>query len=221
MESLMIKKIPYVDAEQLLNGNIAPESFLNTLHENGFVYLYNLDFEPLGLNAPQFKKLEHVANNFFDLSLDDKMKYYIGNSPNHRGYVPVKEKGEYHDEKNRVYEAFDMSYSTSTIKYPQKLMGENVWPQDVQNFKQVCSDYYNKMFFLGRSILSILAQSFNLPIDHFDELSKNPPAQLRLLNYVSNELLDEAEDVAMGCHTDYECFTFIYQSIPGIQGLWW
>ncbi|MEM7645051.1 MAG: hypothetical protein AAF366_21445, partial [Pseudomonadota bacterium] len=32
----------------------------------------------------------------------------IGESPNHRGYVPFTEKGDYPDEVNRNYEAFDL-----------------------------------------------------------------------------------------------------------------
>ncbi|HLX54053.1 MAG TPA: 2-oxoglutarate and iron-dependent oxygenase domain-containing protein, partial [Aquella sp.] len=207
--------------EQLLFGKISPTDFLQILHEYGFVYFYNLDTAPLNISVEDFQKLELYANRFFTLPLNKKMRYYIGSSPNHRGYVPVSEKGAYGDEKSRVYEAFDMSYTTyfkDEYSY-QKLMGENIWPEeDIKGFKEVVEGYYKQMFLLGKSILSILAQSFDLSSDYFEEYTKYPPAQLRLINYLDNDLLKVKDKIKMGAHTDYECFTFIYQSSPGIQG---
>lgn len=220
MNNHLIKEIPYIDIQELLTGYISSESFLSTLHQYGFVYFYNLEASPFNLNSLQFKKLESCAQNFFSLPLQNKMKYYIGQSPNHRGYVPITEKGAYGDEKNRIYEAFDMSYSLKNAnkKDYQKLRGENIWPQEISQFRDTCESYYNKMFFLGKCLLQIFAKSFDLSENYFEKFIKYPPAQLRLLHYQANESFSKKEDVAMGAHTDYECFTLLYQTSPGIQG---
>ncbi len=220
MKNTLIKTIPYIDVKKLLAGEISPASFLNIFHKYGFAYLYNLDFDPLNIGTQQFKMLQSSAQSFFDLPLEKKMQYYIGASPNHRGYVPVSEKGAYGDEKIRVYEAFDMSYSLpgTSKEDHQKLRGENVWPQEISDFRNTCESYYNQMFLLGKSLLRIFAQAFDLPENYFDAYTQHPPAQLRLLNYLSDPRLNGQEDVAMGAHTDYECFTFLYQTSPGIQG---
>src|SRR5579883_2514908 len=99
MKNELTLKLPYVDIHQLLSGIISPKEFLNLLHEYGFVYFYNLNCDPLHLGSEKYKKLEIYSQNFFSLSLEQKMKYYIGKSLNHRGYVPVTEKGKYGDEK--------------------------------------------------------------------------------------------------------------------------
>lgn len=220
MKSKLIKTIPYVDIEQLITGVISPDSFLNLLHEYGFVYFYNLDSYSLNLDSQQFKKIEACAHNFFAMPVEQKMQYYIGCSPNHRGYVPVTEKGAYGDEKSRIYEAFDMAYSLkgATKEDLEKLRGENIFPKEILGFKEVCENYYNKMFLLGKILLSIFSESFDLPKNYFEKYTKCPAAQLRLIHYLPNDSLVEKQDVAMGSHTDYECFTFLYQTSPGIQG---
>ena len=57
------------------------------------------------------------------------MRYYIGNSYNHRGYVPVTEKGSYSDEEVRLYEAFDLSYELEGYIPDEEfnLKGVNQW----------------------------------------------------------------------------------------------
>jgi isopenicillin N synthase-like dioxygenase len=216
----LIREIPYVDLSELLSGSISPKDFLKLVHQYGFVYFYNLDFNPFNLNSQILKKLEIYADNFFSLPLEKKMKYYIGNSFNHRGYVPLTEKGAYSDEQKRVYEAFDMSYpENSFIKEEhQKLRGQNIWPQEIPEFKKSFEKYYNKMFLLGKALLRIFSESFDLPTEYFENSVKHPPAQLRLLHYLPNHKLVGKEDVAMGGHTDYELFTLLHQTSPGIQG---
>lgn len=213
----LVRNIPYIDTQQLFNKTISANQFIEVLHQYGFIYLYNFEFEDLAISSKIFKDLPNYAQKFFNLSFEDKMKYYIGNSPNHRGYVPVTEQGKYADEKKRIYEAFDISYPLHHAS-PQdykKLRGDNVWPQEVENFKEFFSQYYKQMFLLGKNLLDIFAEGFNLPKHYFHDFIKHPPAQLRLLNYLANDNLKE--DVAMGGHTDYECFTLLYQTAPGIE----
>jgi len=115
---------------------------------------------------------------------------------------------------------FDMSYSENNLikEECQKLRGQNIWPQEIPEFKAHFEEYYRKMFLLGKSLLRIFAKSFDLPTDYFEEHVKHPPAQLRLLHYLPNHKLVGKEDVAMGGHTDYELFTLLHQNSPGIQG---
>lgn len=216
----LLNIIPYIDTKKLLEGTILPTEFLSVLHEHGFVYLYNLDFNPINLSSHEFKNIESCARNFFSRPLEEKYKYYIGKTPNHRGYVPVTEKGAYGDEKERIYEAFDMSYplKNATKDDHDKLRGENLWPVGAADFKDTCERYYHKMFTLGKELLSVFARAFDLHENHFEQQIKHPPAQMRLLHYLTNDTLAKKNDIAMGGHTDYECFTLLYQSSPGIQG---
>lgn len=61
-----------------------------------------------GISRDLFESTYQIAARFSALSDDAKQQYYIGNSSNHRGYVPFTEKGDYPDEAHRSYEALDL-----------------------------------------------------------------------------------------------------------------
>ena len=71
--------------------------------------------------------------------------YYIGNSRNHRGYVPFTEKGDYADEVHRNYEAFDLGLDLPPddpdYLAGNPILGPNVWP-DLPGFKETVAQYY-------------------------------------------------------------------------------
>jgi len=61
-----------------------------------------------GIDPALIERTYQMAKRFFALPDIVKRRYYIGLSTNHRGYVPFTEKGDYPDEVNRSYEAFDL-----------------------------------------------------------------------------------------------------------------
>ena len=69
----------------------------------GFIYVAGH-----GIEDAVIEGLERAARNLFALPLATKMRYYIGKSTNHRGYVPKGE--EYYDPNatgGDLKEAFD------------------------------------------------------------------------------------------------------------------
>ena len=61
-----------------------------------------------GIDQDLIEATYKASQTFFALPDAFKRQYYIGLSSNHRGYVPFTEKGDYPDEMNRSYEAFDL-----------------------------------------------------------------------------------------------------------------
>jgi isopenicillin N synthase-like dioxygenase len=161
-----------------------------------------------------------MAERFFALPDREKRRYYIGLSTNHRGYVPFTEKGDYPDEINRSYEAFDLG-----VDLPQndpdylagnRLLGPNVWP-DIVGFRQTVSDYYEQISALGRLITSILELHLDLTPGAMTGHMTKPISQLRLLHYVRQSDKTKAASVNMGAHTDYECLTLLHTRNAGLQ----
>lgn len=166
-----------------------------------------------GLPAELIESLISQAKAFFALPLETKMRWYIGLSPNHRGYVPEGEEvfaSGTHDRK----EAFDLSYELPNTDPTAPTLGPNVWP-DLPGFQPAISAYYDAAFTLGRTLLHGFALALGLEETYFDRFVTQPPSQLRLIHYPY--LPDAVDAPGIGAHTDYECFTILLPTAPGLE----
>jgi isopenicillin N synthase-like dioxygenase len=173
-----------------------------------------------GISLDLINQTYRRAETFFALPDSEKQRYYIGRSPNHRGYVPFAEKGDYADEVHRNYEAFDMGLdlpeSDPDFLAGNPVLGPNVWP-DVDGFKVTVSRYYTEVAQLGRLICGALEIFLGLPKGLMTDQMTKPVSQLRLLHYVRPEVTKDHSSVNMGAHTDYECLTLLHTRNAGLQ----
>jgi len=215
---MTIHSIPVFNYSEFTHDALPPERLMETLHSFGYFYLANLD---LVIPPHLFKSLKEGAEDFFASPLSAKMAYYIGKSDNHRGYVPTTEKGDYSDEKLRAYEAFDIGYDTphppARDGRDYKLIGPNSYPSHVPGMEEALKAYYSANFQLSLRILHLIARGSGVDAHYFDRYTTRPASQLRLIHYLPNDVLVDPGDVSMGAHTDYEVFTVMHQSSPGLM----
>lgn len=173
-----------------------------------------------GIDLDLIMATYQAAERFFALPEAEKQRYYIGKSPNHRGYVPFSERGDYADEVHRNYEAFDMG-----LDLPQDdpdflagtlVLGPNVWPELI-GFRATVARYYTEVAQLGRLICGALELFLGLPKGAITGQMTKPVSQLRLLHYVRPEVTTDHGSVNMGAHTDYECLTLLHTRNEGLQ----
>ena len=173
-----------------------------------------------GIDLAQVEATYRMAERFFGLPDAEKRRYYIGLSSNHRGYVPFTEKGDYQDEVNRSYEAFDMGLDLPPddpdYLAGNQVLGPNVWP-DVPGFKATVSAYYDAVAALGRLVCGALELHLGLPAGAMTDHMTKPISQLRLLHYVRQATTLDHNSVNMGAHTDYECLTLLHTRNAGLQ----
>ncbi|KIC50152.1 oxidoreductase [Tateyamaria sp. ANG-S1] len=173
-----------------------------------------------GIDLALVEKTYQAAERFFALPDFKKRQYYIGNSTNHRGYVPFTEKGDYPDEMNRSYEAFDLGLdlppNDPDYTAGNRLLGPNVWP-DVYGFRQTVSEYYKQISALGQRMCAALELHLGLVPGKMTDHMTKPISQLRLLHYVRQSNGIDAKSVNMGAHTDYECLTLLHTRNAGLQ----
>lgn len=176
--------------------------------EVGFLYVTGDQFD-----ATLSDRLVTRAKAYFALADEAKMKSYIGLSENHSGYVPAGEEllgGGTDDLK----EAYDVNCDYLAADGRRPLLGPNLWP-DMAGFREDVRAYYSHVTGIGRQLFRCFALALGLDEDHFDGLLHNPPSQLRMIHYPFDE---QAEDrPGMGAHTDYECFTLLFATAPGLQ----
>lgn len=173
-----------------------------------------------GIDLGLIEDVYQTAAGFFALSDTEKRRYYIGDSPNHRGYVPFTEKGDYPDEVHRSYEAFDLGLDLPRddpdFLAGNRVLGPNVWP-DFPGFKNTVSQYYTCVSALGRLICGALELHLGLPAGAMTQHMTKPISQLRLLHYVRQAHTSDHRSVNMGAHTDYECLTLLHTRNQGLQ----
>ncbi len=170
-----------------------------------------------GITPNTREALLAATRAFFDLPLERKLEYYIGLSPNHRGYVPEGEEVFYGGSRDRK-EAFDLALDLPAddpeVLAGTPLLGPNVWPH-LPGFRQAIAGYYGSVFALGRVLLRGLSLALGLSETYFDRYVTKPPSQLRLIHYPARA---EGESGAgIGAHTDYECFTILLATAPGLE----
>ena len=180
--------LPIIDVGALYTDDLAAiarvsEQIGAAATGSGFLYVENH-----GVSQSLIDEVYTNADRFFALDFHDKLRYYIGNSPNHRGFVPITEKGDYDDEQGeRVYEAFDMSLDMPYEDYikcgSHPLAGPNVWP-DLEGFSDCLTRYFNAMHDLGNRLCLAFELALDLPRGFFVQHMRYPTSQLRLIHYL-------------------------------------
>lgn len=172
-----------------------------------------------GVKESLFERLLEVTKEFFALPVEEKMRSYIGNSRCHRGYVPVGEEGVEAgtpDLKEAFDTALDLPADDPDYLAGNPMLGPNTWPE-LPGFAEAVTTYYEAVLEEGRRLLWAFAVALGEDPEVFSRHATKTPSQLRLVHYPYNP---EAQDGnGIGAHTDYECFTLLKPTAPGLEVL--
>jgi isopenicillin N synthase-like dioxygenase len=221
----MSETLPVIDISGLRSGSsedlarIAAE--LGTVaHGMGFCYLAGT-----GIPDVTFERLLECAQRFFAQPVEVKMGSYIGLSRCHRGYVPPGEEVTYDgtiDRKEAFDTALDLPADDPDYLAGNPMLGPNLWP-GIEGFTEAVTDYYMRAMEVGRLLFGALAVAMGEAPDFFDAMTTRTPSQLRLVHYPFDE--EAVDAVGFGAHTDFECFTLLKPTAPGLEvmnaeGVW-
>ena len=213
-------RIPAVDVAGLLSEDPTAQRAVadelgRAAREVGFFYVTGH-----GLPPQLFDKLLAVTKQFFALPYRQKMQVYIGNSTNHRGYVPEGEEvfsGGTRDRKEAFDLGLELPADDEDYQRGNRLLGPNVWPALPTEMATVVNRYYAAVLDLGHVLLRGFALAIGQSPDTFTSYVTKPPSQLRLIHYPED--LDVTDSVGIGAHTDYELFTLLRPTKPGLEVL--
>ncbi|MBJ7336229.1 2-oxoglutarate and iron-dependent oxygenase domain-containing protein [Mycolicibacterium sp.] len=183
----------------------------------GFLYVSGT-----GIDEARFDRMLAATKEFFALPVEEKMRSYIGLSRCHRGYVPVGEEGivsavnEVPDLKEAFDTALDLPADDPDYLAGNPMLGPNTWP-DLPGFAEAVTDYYDAVLDVGHLLLRAFAVALGEDPDVFSRHATKTPSQLRLVHYPYNP--DAQDGLGIGAHTDYECFTLLKPTAPGLEVL--
>ena len=213
-----LTELPIVD---LSMADSDPDGFRAALrtaaHEVGFFYLVGH-----GLDLDLRDRLFDTARGFF--AMDDHEKYGVEMlaSPQFRGYT--QSGGEYTGGAIDWREQIDLA-----AEYPSlitsdddpaylRLDGPNLWPLQLDGFRDVVLDWQHRCGELGMRVMRELALSLGAAEDIFDEaFAERPSTLIKLVRYPGR---DETARTAqgVGAHKDPGVLTLLLAE-PGKGGL--
>jgi isopenicillin N synthase-like dioxygenase len=221
------QQIPVVDVSGLYGTAAQQQAVADELgkaaREVGFLYVTGS-----GVDQQLFDELLAVTKAFFALPLEEKMKVYIGQSSNHRGYVPTGEEGGFvspgdaaPDQKPAdLKEAFDLSLDLPAddpdYVAGNPMVGPNQWPA-LPGMADTVNRYYDAVLAFGKVLLRGFALALGEPAGRFDDLVTRAPSQLRLIHYPFDPSAVDSQGI--GAHTDFEVFTLLRPTAPGLEVL--
>lgn len=210
-------RLPVVDVSGLYSDRVtdrqhAARALDQAARDAGFLYVTGH-----GINPKVIAGLQRCAREYFAQDLAAKMANYIGLSDNHSGYVPAGEERFYStpDQIDKK-EAYDIGFECTDPLSQRPMLGRNQWP-DMPGFKEDVTAYYQQAMALGEKLFRGFALGLNLPEDTFTRHLNAPPNQLRLLHYPYDDSAVDAPGI--GAHTDYEFFTILLPTAPGLEVL--
>ena len=207
--------LPLVDISKLISPQLeerlqVAQELDQACREVGFLYIRGDQLQPA-----LFQQLVQTAQRYFAQDEAKKMQNYIGLSENHSGYVPIGEE-RFKSNTYDLKETYDVNYDYQATENRRPLVGPTQWPDDAE-FKQNVLSYYQHIKDVGHQLFHAFALALGLEEQFFDAHLQHAPSQLRLIHYPYNP---DAEDaMGIGAHTDYECFTLLFPTAPGLQVL--
>ena len=175
-----------------------------------------------GVDESTFDRMLAATKEFFALPLEEKMRSYIGLSRCHRGYVPIGEEGvetaadAVPDLKEAFDTALDLPADDPDYLAGNPMLGPNAWP-DLPGFAEAVTAYYEAVLEVGHLLLRAFAVALGEDPEVFTRHATKTPSQLRLVHYPYNP--DARDGLGIGAHTDYECFTLLKPTAPGLEVL--
>jgi len=164
----------------------------------------------------RYRQLVALARSFFGSTEHVKAKVDIRLSQGHRGWVSRDEAGSYADEGERRYEAFDIGRTPQpNDRHDHRFRGPNQWPQGLAgtNLQFAAETLFEILSGMADQVADAISTNLGVPCEMLRSLRQEPVSQFRLIEY-----FDPADsNAAMGAHTDYEFFTFVYQESAGTR----
>jgi len=169
-----------------------------------------------GIENTLFDRLYSSAENFFSMSLEQKMQYSSGN--NLAGYVPNRNESVASVNKSGNSKEQKDLRETFSISYPPNFHGNVRGPRD---FHDAMAQYIEQLQSVQIALKQMfssalsLAKGIDLPITYLSDVEEGATGLLRASRYPSTPGFEDATKLLP--HSDVETITIIASSEEGLE----
>ena len=211
--------IPNLDLQPLFSGGDAERAALvqeirTACLDTGFFYIHNTCVEDSVI-----EQTLAAMKAFFDLPDDSPVKQDIHNKHVNglKGWTPIFEEPAYQKDTVAHLESFDISQELTVEQYEEVGVDPNIWP-DLPGFRNTVLKYNEQVTQLGRAVSEVISEVLGVDRNFISDNSGiKAPRTMRLLHYPANEAPADDRNVGIAAHTDFECFTIMNQTAPGLE----
>lgn len=177
----MLKSVPVIDLNDFFNPS-SKEAFIQELGDAikyfGFIRIkgHNVNTE---LTDPSYR----AAQDFFSLPEQVKNQYVVIGGKGQRGYTPYLAESAKGADAPDLKEFWHIGRELPKEHPLSAVYPENVWPQEVGDFKDVMLSLYDALDDCSNILLRGIALYLGQPEDSFTKLTTNGNSILRSLYY--------------------------------------
>ena len=162
-----------------------------------------------GIPQELIDRAEAKSKEFFALPESVKRSYHILGGGGARGYTPFGTEKAKDAEVQDLKEFWHVGRSLPEGHPLAEYMAPNVWPNEVEGFRETFSELYSAFEQAGGRVLEAIALHLGLDRDYFDATVEDGNSVMRLLHYPP--LSDEAPEGAIraAAHGDINTITLL------------
>ncbi len=211
--------IARVDYHDFISGD--PIKRANFIKEFGDSFV-NMGFaivENHGVSEDLKSDLLRISKAFFALDTAIKKKYELPNS-GQRGFISKNRETAKGKKVPDLKEFYHIGQTVTDGDPIQKEYPENVWPEELPEFKDIGLEVYSTFEKTGRNLLRAIALYLKLPENYFDTKIHNGNSILRLLHYYPLDNVDHIPEgsVRAAAHGDINLITLLMGAdVSGLQ----
>ena len=203
---------PFAEGDAPARRRVADE-VVRACEDVGFLYVSGHGVAPDILD-----NATRAARAFYALPDAEKRKVDMDRLPNHRGYVSTLAGTREGGGEGEQYESYKVGFDTGADD-PEflagvRFYGPNAWPARPPEFEPALGRYYDEMLGLSRVIFRLFAVALDLEEDHFAAWTRKP-ASIMNVNHYRGGGADTGTPSGIREHSDYECFTILWQDANG------
>lgn len=181
-----------------------------------------------GVSTDLLRRMLDVSTAFFDLPVEEKLRYHLDDAAANRGYAPFESEALAYslgvDSEPDLFEAFNIGREVVppgvSAADAKTYFSPNVWPETPAEMREVYLAYWEACEELGRTLCAIFARALGLPADFFAPYLDRTPSVMRINNYERRPEHGEPspDQLRMGAHSDYGSLTVLLADpVPGFQ----
>lgn len=204
----MIAKVDYLD---FVSGDSAKrqhfiKEFGDSFSRMGFAIVANH-----GVTQALRDELFKVAIHFFDQEDKVKITYEDLSNAGQRGYISKNRESAKGQKVPDLKEFYHVGQTVTDGDPIKDTYADNIWPEEIPEFKEVCQKVYRTFEQTGKNLLSAIALYLGLDEHYFNDKVHNGNSVLRLLHYYPLENVDNvpAGAVRAAAHGDINLITLL------------